>query len=152
MPITLKRERVSEIPWTSVGQYQVWAPPKGAYVYRVEGLPDWFDLPIALRHKFGNDGTLRKSGSFTLRPIGLRFVSVKYYKFNGSWSCRVPTNYGTLKNAIAILSETSEQDLQQLYFQFLLRIALGPDRDKLTETQLAAAHVASHTIPHERRT
>lgn len=150
MPITLKREQVPEIPWTSSGQYHVWSPPGGATIYRVEGLPEWFDLPLALRRKFGSDGTLRKSGVFNLRPIGLRLVSVKYYKFNGT--CRVPTNYGVLRNAAAILSKTPEQDLQQLYFEFLLRIALGPDRDKLTDTQLAAAHVASMTIPHERRT
>lgn len=150
MPITLKRERVSEIPWTAKSGYQVWTDPLGALVYRVEGLPDWFELPLVVRHKFGPDGSLRKSGPYNLRPMGLRFVQAGNFRFQRTTQLR--STHRTLRDAEENLSQATEQDLQSLYFQFLLRIALGPDRDKLTETQLAAAHVASHTIPHERRT
>lgn len=150
MPITLKRERVYSIPWTTKNGYKVWTDPLGAMIYRVEGLPDWFELPLMLRHKFGRHGSLLKSGPCNLRPMGLLLVQAGNFRFQRTTQLRF--THRTLKDAEENLSRATEQDLQLLYFQFLLRIALGPDRDKLTETQLAAAYVASHTIPHERRT
>jgi len=150
MPITLKQVRVYSGTLALKYQYQPWSSKEGVVAHQLEGLPEWFDLPLALRRGASARG-LPDSASkgWFLRPAnGLVFcrsseARVKHHIMS-RWF-----RFNTLSDARDVLNLLSEADWMELYQVCLLRIALGPDRDKLSETQLAFAHVASLTIPYE---
>ena len=150
MPITLKRERVTQVTVTFSTRYQVLNLSKPTSYYHLVGAPNLFDLHLVLRRNFDESTQLElPQNGWLLRVPGLHFVQTRLVRVAGT---KHLFRYGSLHTARWRFDHFTPEEWERLYLTCLLRIALGPDRDKLTETQLAAAHVASHTIPHERRT